>query len=68
MALEAAAAMPVPVVVVESPASGTPPEDAESLVSLMAGAAGAVLVRVDDASAATVVPALLPAFAHFRPA
>jgi hypothetical protein len=66
MAFEAAAAMPVPVVVVESPGSGTPPEDAEALVAAMAGAAGAVLVRVEDPSPATVAPATLAALSQFR--
>jgi hypothetical protein len=60
--------MPVPVVVVESPASGTPTDDAEALVATMASAAGAVLVRVNDRSPATVAPAIIAALAQLRPA
>jgi hypothetical protein len=62
MAFEAAAVMPVPVVIVESPASGTPPDDAEALAAAMA--AGGTLVRVPDPAPATVARA---AFAHLRP-
>lgn len=66
MAFEAAAVMPVPVVVVETPASGTPADDAEALVAAMG--AGGTLLRVDDGAPATVAGAVLPAFAALRPA
>ena len=44
MAFEAAARMPVPVLTVESAASGTPPEDAEAIAAAMG-----LLVRLPDA-------------------
>jgi hypothetical protein len=66
MAFEAAAVMAVPVVVVETPASGAPAGDAETLVAAMA--AGGVLVRVADGAPATVAPAVVAAFAQLRPA
>ena len=62
MAFEVAAVMPVPVVVVESSASPTPPADAEELAGRMA--AGGTLVRVDDATPATVAAAAVAALAQ----
>jgi hypothetical protein len=58
--------MPVPVVVVESPASPVAPVEAAELAAAMA--AGGVLVRVDDASPTNVGPAVTAAFAQFQPA
>lgn len=66
MAFEAAAVMPVPVVVVETPASGTPADDADALVAAMR--AGGVLVRVSDGAPATIAGAVVAAFAPLRPA
>lgn len=65
MAFEAAVVMPVPVVAVETPASGTPADDAEALVEAMG--AGGTLVRVADDSPATVAAAVTAAFAQLRP-
>ena len=61
MAFEVAAVMPVPVVVLESPASPVPPRDAEELATRMS--AGGPLVRIDDLSPAIVAAATLAAFA-----
>lgn len=66
MAFEAAAVMPVPVVVVETPASATPADDAAALAGAMA--AGGTLVHVDDGTPATVASAVVAAFAQLRPA
>jgi pimeloyl-ACP methyl ester carboxylesterase len=66
MAFEVAPLLPVPVVVVETPASATPADDAERLAALMG--AGGSLVRLDDTAPATVAAATLAAFAQFPPA
>lgn len=66
MAFEAAALMPVPVVIVETPASGTPADDADALVAAVG--AGGVLFRVSDGAPATVAGAVVAAFAPLRPA
>lgn len=65
MAFEAAGVMPVPVVLIESPASPVPAADAEELASLMA--AGGILVRVADVAPSTVAAATLTAVAQLRP-
>lgn len=62
MAFEVAGVMPVPVVVMESPASPVPPADAEELTARMPG--GGTLVRIDDLSPATVAAATVAAFAR----
>ena len=59
MAFEAAAAMPCPVVVVESPASGVSAADAKALVAALG--AGGTLVRVGDGAPATVAAAVVGA-------
>lgn len=62
MAFEVAPLMPVPVVVVETPASATPGDDAEELAALMG--AGGTLVRVDDRLPATVASVVVAALAR----
>jgi pimeloyl-ACP methyl ester carboxylesterase len=57
MAFEAAAVMPVPVLVVESPGSATPHDDASALAAAMG--AGGTLVRVAEPSPAVVAKAVV---------
>lgn len=59
MAFEAAALMSVPVVVVETPASGTPTDDVDALVAAMG--TGGTLVRVSDGAPATIAGAVVAA-------
>jgi len=65
MAFEVAPVMPVPVVVVESPASPVPIGDAEELAARMG--AGGTLVRVDDAGPVAVAGAAVGALSGLLP-
>jgi pimeloyl-ACP methyl ester carboxylesterase len=60
-ALRMASSMPVPVLVVESPASGLDPADADDLASHFPTLLG--LVRLPDRRPSSVVPAITAAFA-----